>query len=193
MFNILVLLLLAAAAIAMARKGRARRKFRRYLKGRIDFELALGTLGGNTLTLGKETNTLTESAWLSSIKATWALIDFSPGTQDGPLWVGVAHSDYTSTEIEEFIEESGSWDVGNVVAKREVNRRLIRQVGVFANLSGSAAAADALNDGRPITTKCGWMLNTGQTVTLWVYNSGSGTLTTGAFIHVNGHANLWPA
>ncbi len=174
----------------MARRGR--RKFRRYLKGRVDFELSLGTLAGNDVLSGAETNVLTESAWLSSVKCTWSLIDFSTGTQDGPLWVGVAHSDYSDAEIEAWIEEGASWDVGDVVATREVNRRLCRQVGVFQNLSTNAAGSDALNMGRPITTKCGWMLNTGQTVRFWVYNSGSGALATGAFVHINGHANLWP-
>ncbi len=193
MFNIALLALLALAGIiAMARRGRARRKFRRYIKGRIDFELSLGTVGGNDVVSGAETNVLTESAYLSSIKCTWALMDMTLGTQDGPLWVGVAHSDYTAAEIEAWIEEGASWDVSDKVATREINRRLIRQVGVFANISTATAGADALNDGRPITTKCGWGLATGQTVQFWVYNSGTGTLTTGAFLHVNGHANLWP-
>jgi len=171
------------------RKGR---KFRRYIKGRIDKLLTLGTLGPEAVVSDTINDSLEERAWLSSIKCTWALIDFSPGTQDGPLWVGVAHSDYTSAEIEAWIEQASSWKSGDKVAG-EVRRRLIRQVGVFANLSPSAAGADALNDGRPIHTKCGWMLTTGQSIRFWAYNSGTGTLSTGAIIHINGHANLWPA
>ncbi len=173
-------------------KRKSRRKFRRYIKGRIDFELSLGTLSGNDVLSGNESQVLTETAWLSSVKCTWALGDFTTGTGDGPLWVGVAHSDYTDAEIEEWIEDGATWDQGNKVATREVAKRLIRQVGVFQNLSTTAAGVDALNMGRPITTKCGWGLITGQTVKFWVYNSGSGGLVTGALLKINGHANLWP-
>ncbi len=175
--------------ILMAR--RARRKFRRYLKGRIDFELALSTLGPNAVLSGNESNVLTESAYLSSVKCTFALADFTQTADDGPIWFGVAHRDYTDGEIETFIEEGASWNVGDIVATREVNRRLIRQIGVFGGVA-SDVGIDVYNLGKPITVKCGWMLNTGQTVKFWVYNSGSGTLTTGAKLHVNGHANLWP-
>ncbi len=185
----LVYVILSALVILMAMHGR--RKYRRYIKGRIDFELALGTLTGNNVLGGLETNVLTETAFLTSVKATWALKDLDPQPSDGPIWVGLAHSDYTDAEVEEWIEEGASWDAGDMVATREINRRLIRQVGVFQNVS-SATGTEVLNDGRPITTKCRWGLTTGQTVRFWVYNSGNGALVSGAILHVNGHANLWP-
>ncbi len=178
--------------MVVSKHDRRRRKFRRYIKGRIDFELALSTLAGNDVLGANETNVLTETAWLSSIRASWSLMDYVASTAQGPLWVGIAHSDYTDAEIEEWIEEGASWSEGDMIATREINRRLIRQVGTFMNLTAATAGANALNEGRPITTKCGWMLTTGQTVRFWVYNSGTGTLTTGALMHVNGYANLWP-
>ncbi len=185
------LMLLLAAFITMARKGRARRKFRRYIKGRIDFEMALATLAGNTALSAAESNVLSETAFLSSIKASWSLKDQTPVAADGPIWVGVAHSDYTTAEIEEWIEEGASWDEGNMVS-REINRRKIRQVGVFRGSAAGAAGAEVLNDGCPITTKCKWTLVTGDTVRFWAYNQGAGGLTAGSTLHVNGHANLWP-
>lgn len=171
-------------------KHRRRRKFRRYIKGRIDFELALLTLGPNDVLSGVESQSLSETAFLSSIKATWSLGDFTPDVGDGPMWCGVAHSDYTAAEIEEWIEEGASWNEGDMVAK-EVARRRIRQVGVF-KAEGSGGNVVVLNEGRSITTKCKWSLITGQTIRFWIYNSGSGTLVTGSILHVNGHANLWP-
>ncbi len=179
------------AVVAMGRKGRARRKFRRYLKGQIDFELSLGTLGANDTISGTIADTLEESAWLSSVRALWSIIDFTVGTADGPIMVGISHSDYSGTEIEEWIEVQGSWKSGDKIAQ-EIARRKIRKVGVFMNLSTATAGTDVLNEGRPITTKCNWLLTTGQTVRFWAYNTGTGTLTTGSFLHVNGHANLWP-
>ncbi len=170
-------------------KKRSRRKFRRYLKGRIDFELALLTLVGNKVLKGDETNVLSESAWLTSVKVTFALKDLDPQPGDGPIVVGVAHSDYTAAEIEEWVEEGGSWDQGDMVS-REKNRRKIREVGVFpVNL---VTGTNVLNDGRVMRVKCGWNLRTGQTIAFWVYNSGSGALVSGSNLHVNGHANLWP-
>ncbi len=185
-----ILMIVFAIMLSVGAAHRRRRKYRRYLKGRIDFELALGTLAANDVIAGQETNTLSEQAWLTSVKATWSLNGFTPVAGDGPLWVGVAHSDYTAGEIEEWIEEGASWDTGDQLA-REKNQRKIRQVGVFA-ASGSGADIEVLNDGRPIRTKCGWQLDSAQTLGIWVYNSGAGALTTGALIHVNGHANLWP-
>ncbi len=189
--DFMIVLAIVMPLVGMARRRR-RRKFRRYLKGRIDFELALTTLLGNDVLGGTESQVLTESAWLTSIKCTWSMMDFVASTAQGPIWAGVAHSDYTDAEIEEWIEDGATWDQGDKISTREIAKRLIRQVGVFPNYSTGTAGANVLNDGRPIRTKCGWGLTTGQTIKFWVYNSGTAQLTTGAVMHVNGHANLWP-
>ncbi len=187
LYNIL-LLLFAVAMVLMAK----RRRYRRYLKGIIDFELALSTLGGNTSISGSETQVLTESAFLTSVKAVFSLLGMTPTAADGPIMCGVAHSDYTNTEIEEWIEQGASWDQGDMVAQEEA-RRKIRLVGVFQTTgAGTQGDASVLNDGRPITVKCKWGLNTGDTVKFFAYNQGSGALAAGAVLHVNGHANLWP-
>ncbi len=184
------LILASLLVTAMARKGRARRKFRRYIPGRIDFELALSTLAGNTALSSNETNVLTESAFLTSVKCSWALQGMTAVAADGPIVCGVAHSDYTTAEIEEWIEEGASWDQGDKISE-EITRRKIRQVGVFET-RGAGTDSVSLNDGRMITTKCRWGLVTGDTVKFWAYNSGAGALTAGAVLHVNGKANLWP-
>ncbi len=184
----LVLIPLGILIVLMAK----RRRYRRYLKGIIDFELALGTLGGNTTISNVESQVLTESAFLTSVKAVWSLLGMTPTAADGPIMCGVCHSDYTNTEIEEWIEQGASWDQGDMVAQEEA-RRKIRLVGVFNTTGpGAQGAASVLNDGRPITTKCKWQLTTGDTVKFFAYNQGSGALAAGAVLHVNGHANLWP-
>ncbi len=171
----------------MARRGR--RKFRRYIRGNIDFELALGTLGPADMISGNEGNTLTESAWLSSVKVSIALADFTAAAGDGPIVIGIAHSGYTSAEIEGWIESASSWDQGNLVGN-EVRKRHIRQIGIV-NGNESDVTNVSLWAGMR-TVKCGWGLTTGDTVKFWAYNSGSSLLTTGSTLHVNGHANLWP-
>ncbi len=178
----------------MARHGKnPKRKFRAYLKGIIDEIMGLSTLAGETLISALVSDSLDERAWLSSVKATWSLADLTLADNTGPIVVGVAHSDYTSAEIEAWIENANSWTQGDMISQ-EVAKRRIRQVGTFAQQVSGSGATIVLNDGKMIHTKCGWMLTTGDTVRIWAYNSGTAALaTTSPEVKVNGHANLWPA
>ncbi len=177
----------------MARKSRGRkgRKFRKYLKGQVNHFLSLGTLAAKTLIGENITNTLTEQAWLSSYKGTWSLSELTPATGDGPVMVGIAHSDYSDAEIEAWVENANSWNQADLISQ-EVARRKIRRVGTF--MAGDVAAEpQVLADGRMITTKCGWQVTTGQTVKIWAYNMGSSALaTTTPIVNTSGHCNLWP-
>ncbi len=186
-------ILLALTLLFVAKKGR-RRRFRRYLRGAIDFNFSLVTLAGNTLVSGVVGGSVTEKAWLSSAVIRWSLDDVTPAVDTGPLLVGVAHSDYTDAEIEAWVENTGSWSEGDMVSQ-EIARRKIRMVGVFQTAPGAASVGIAvLNDGKPIRTKCGWMLESGDTLRVWAYNQGSAAYaTTEPNVHVQGHANFWPA
>ncbi len=178
----------------MAKRGR-RRKFRRYLRGQVDEDGDVGTLAGETLVGFTLIDVVEEKAWLSSVKLIWALDNVTAATNNaGPLVVGVCHSDYTAAEIEAWMEATNSWKQGDKVAQEKA-RRFIRRVGIFPGAdSGSPEIAHVLNDGRPIHTKCGWMLTTGQTLKIWAYNAGTGAYaTTAPVLHVQGHCNLWPA
>jgi len=117
--------------------------------------------------------------------------DVGPERQ-GPIVVGVAHSDYSDSEVEAWFENTGSWEQGDKI-QQEVARRKIRLVGVF-DTPESASHVLVLNDGKPIRTKCGWMLTTGQTLKVWAYNAGTSALSnTVPIVEQSGHANLWPA
>ncbi len=184
-------ILLALVASMLARKGRARRKFRRYIRGTVDKRLSLGTLAGDTAIAANFDGTVSERTWCSSVVATWGMDEFTTGTDDGPIIVGLAHSDYTAAEIEEWVENNPGWSEADQVAQ-EIGQRKIRRVGMFAD-GASASVNIVLNDGRQIHTKCGWMLLQGQTIKVWAYNAGSSPLaTTDPTVHVQGHANLWP-
>ncbi len=105
--------------------------------------------------------------------------------------VGVAHSDYTAAEIEEWIETTGSWDEGDLV-QQEIAKRKIRRCGIFDGPSDANNTA-VLNEGAARRTKCGWILNLGDGLNQWAYNMGTGDLaTTSPVVRVQGHANLWP-
>lgn len=179
----------------MAKRSRRRRKFRRYLKGKLDERLLLSTLAAKTVVGANATGVLEEKAWLSSVKALYSLNDFTQIVDVGPIMIGLAHNSYSDAEIEAWVEnEAGSWAAGSEVAQ-EIAKRKIRQIGIFMVPVG-ATTGDivTLNDGRPIRTKCGWMLQTGDTVKLWVYNTGlAAVATTVPKVVQIGHANLWPA
>ncbi len=135
--------------------------------------------------------TLDEQAFCSSIEATWQLSEFTQAVGDGPIVVGVAHGDYSDAEIEAFIENAASWKSGDLTAQ-EIARRKIRIVGTFQQVDISLGNT-VLNNGKPIHTKCGWNLKTGETLHIWAYNNGESALaTTDPDVIVVGHANLWP-
>lgn len=108
---------------------------------------------------------------------------------EGPIVVGVAHSDYTDAEIEEVLENVGSWDEGDMI-DQEKARRLVRRIG---QINSPATAEDGLlNDGKPLKIKLNWLLTTGQTLSFFAFNKGGSSLTTGSYLVVEGHANLFP-
>jgi len=168
----------------MAKKS-SRRRRRRYLRGAINAVVTLGTLADQTLVSADVGDTVQERTFLSSVDTNWDLAGHTVG--EGPIMVGIAHSDYSDAEIEEVIENAGSWDEGDLV-QQEVAKRKIRIIGVF----GGDIADEPLNDGKPVKTKCNWILTQGQTISLWAFNRSGGVLTTGASIRSIGHANLWP-
>ncbi len=175
----------------MPKKGSGRKRPRgRYIKGVIDEGLALGALASAAAVLAVFDETVNERSRVSSIEATYLLEDQAIG--EGGVMFGVMHSDYSVTELEEFIENTGSWNEGDLVQSREVGKRLIRQIGIFPSAPTTAGAHEiVVNDGNPIKTKLNWILNQGQTLDLWAYNKSGSVLTTGSTIRMSGHANLW--
>ncbi len=163
----------------------------KYLRGVVDEEVALTTLAAKTLTSASFDNVVNERTLVSSVVARYSMTAFTKSTGDGPIMVGLAHGDYSNTEIEEFIENQGSWNEGDKIA-RERGARQIRMVGIFENPADEAESV-VLNDGKPIKTKMNWILNQGITLKLWAYNLGTSALaTTAPIVQAEGHANLWP-
>lgn len=188
----LEILALVIVLIALA-KPKRRRSFRRYLRGKVQQRLDLGTLAANTLTSVEMTGSVEERTFVSSAVILWGLHDMTQAQGDGPILCGLAHSDYTDTEIEEFIENSGSWSEGDKIAQEKA-RRKIKIVGLFQGPGGgSAAESVVLNNGKPVHTKLNWILTTGQKLSIWAYNQGDSALaTTDPDLTVSGHVNLWP-
>ncbi len=189
MIALSIILGMATLVVILAAK---RRKFRRYLRGSIDSALDIGTLAANTLVSVAAAATVNERTFISSVRMMHSLANVTPQADRGPLRVGIAHSDYTDAEIEQWIENTGSWNEGDKVSQ-EIAKRKIKDIGVFGIDATSANVVLVLNDGKFITTKLGWILLQGQTVRFWAFNEGSQAYaTTAPDYDISGHANLWP-
>ncbi len=163
----------------------------KYIRGNVDERFALGTLAARTGIIKQFDDVVNERTLVSSLQATWAMTDFTSATGDGPIYLGVAHGDYTLAEIEEFIETTNSWDEGNLISQ-EIAKRKIRIAGIIQS-SDAPADVQVLNDGKPVKLKLNWILLQSQTLQAFAYNSGSSALaTTDPQVTIVGHANLFP-
>ncbi len=104
---------------------------------------------------------------------------------DGGLMFGVAHSDYTDTEIEECIESTTSISPGDKIANEKANR-LVRIIGMMTP-AGTTGNGEAIhNDGRPTTTKLNWAIPIGKQVKMWVYNTSNAGWSSGSELSLVG-------
>ncbi len=170
---------------------RARRGMGKYIRGNVDEVVNMATLSSRTVVVQNFGETVNERTRVTSLVGRWSLDDLTPLANQGPIMCGLAHSDYTAAEVEEWIENTGSWNEGDLV-NQEIGQRKIRMVGIFQK-PGTIVESSVLNDGKPIKTKLNWTLLQGQTLEMWAYNLGSVDIsTTVPQMHLEGHANLWP-
>ncbi len=174
---------------------RPKRRFKRksmgkYIRGGINEELSLSTLAAQTLVSVVFDNVVNERTFVSSIDASYSLFNFTPASGDGPVLVGVAHSDYTDAEIQAVIDATLSWNEGDLIAQ-EIAHRKVRRIGIF-EIPDDATDAVTLNEGRSIKTRLNWTLLQGQSLRMWAFNMGSSAFaTTAPNVQAEGHANLW--
>ena len=163
----------------------------KYLKGNINENMALDTLAGLAILVGTFDETVNERTLISSIEMIISVTgQTSSDENDGPILVGVAHSDYSAAEIEAVIENLGSWNEGDLV-NQETAKRWVRKLTTIQWPVGTDQSFVA-NDGKPIKAKLNWTLLQGQGLSMFAYNQGTSALLTGSEIFMEGHANLWP-
>jgi len=147
----------------------------------IKGSVTIGALNAHTLIGNPLADTVVDRYWAMSADIAWGLENFS--SAEGPLIIGLAHSDYEDAEIEEFIELAGTWDEGNLIS-REVAKRKIRIVGVLGD------GEERLNAGKMLRTVLKFMLTEGDTLKLWVYNDSATQLTSGGVLNAVGKAYM---
>ncbi len=176
--------------IMMAKHGRRRKSFKKYIPGNIQSDIVLTTLAPATGVLAT-TDTVDDTTRVSSVECTYSLEDFTSGAGIGPIICGVAHSDYSLAEIEAYIELTTGWSQADMVS-REISARRIRKIGVFGSAETDGTGVAVLNDGKLLKTKLNWELAEGQGLSFWAYNTGANAIaTTVPRVHVEGKANLW--
>ncbi len=176
MIEIIGIMLVALAAIAMAKHGRGKRR-RNFVAIPYETELALATLADATVVTTAPI-TFGEDIYCVSMDASYATAGFTP--TEGPLAIGWAHGDLSVTEIKEAIEAAVT-DPSDIIA-RERARRPVRKVGQFP----IAGAGESFNDGKVVRTPLRFVINDAKSIKFWAFNKSGATLTTGGTIDVSG-------
>ncbi len=173
----------------MSKHAARRTNWNKFRSGTLEIDLALTTLAAKTL-VSQSSETVVDMARISSLKANYGITGFTPADGVGPFLFGVAHSDYTNTEIEVFIEQAGSWDLGDKQSQ-EVRSRRIKILGAIGQ-EASGVQNMIFNDGRPLKSKLNWLLSEGDGLDFWVYNMGDNPVATTVPQFVAfGNASIW--
>lgn len=145
----------------------------------IDKTLTAGTPAAGAVVKADMNSVVDSDFYCISIDCTWGKSNGTIG--EGPIVVGIAHGDYSAAQIEEHLESIASWDSGDKLAQ-EKRRRQVRTVGIFPQ----SELDEVLNNGMRIKTKLGFVLQIGETLSVWVWNKSAAVLATGVLISVQG-------
>ncbi len=168
--------------MARNRKPSRRRGFN-LRRVRIASAVTVGALAAGDVVSGTIIASATDPVRIMSVNYVYAISDIGAGVDDGQEF-GLAHSDYTDTEIEECLEAAASFDLGNKVAQEQANR-LVRSIGIMTGSPGNDFGM-SFNDGKPMKTKLNWLISSGDNLRLWVRNGSANVYTTGARLIVQG-------
>lgn len=151
-----------------------------FRKVQTNFSGGLGTLASLVATTIALSNAVTTECRVSRLKGTLLWNDATSGDQ---IFCGIAHSDYTDPEIEQWIESTGGVDFGNLI-DGEISRRLIRNIGGMI-----APDVPSLR----FNQKLNWRLDEGDNLNIFVYNRSPDPLNTGSELVMMGEMNLFRA
>ncbi len=146
---------------------------------KVQASVSLGALASSDVVIANLT-ALSQDAYVISADLTWSTQGVS--INDGPIQCGLAHSDYTVTEIQEAIDASPANDSDMIQIER--TRRKVRTVGIFER--DGTATGKSLNDGKKMRSKMGWHVSNNKEISIWAQNRDAATLTTGGQVQVTG-------
>ncbi len=149
---------------------------------------AAGALGAGAVVTNAVSNQAASTMRFVSLICSYSWSNIGAIIDDGCTF-GVAHSDYSATEVEECLEAFSAIDLGNKIAQEQANR-LVREIGTISQAGALAAAAGAaFNDGKKYKVRLNWKMSIGDTLNLWVRNASGTVWTTGSSVTISGE--LW--
>ncbi len=140
--------------------------------------IVLGTLADSTVILGDIIGAMPTGAYIHNVTALWGLRDATAG--EGPIDVGFAHGDLSTTEIKENLTVAFN-DAGNIISRERASRP-VRKVGSFGVIGDSTS----LNDGQPVKRAARFNVQNDHELKAWAYNRSGAALTTGAAVVIDG-------
>ncbi len=154
----------------------------------MDASITLGTLASKAVAVADLFGgNLEEDFYAISADLTAQIIGLTAGEAD-PSMLVLAHGDYSAAEIAEALVVK-LLGPGNKI-EQERARRLVRKVGAFYNVRGISAQTTMYLQGRDgaglVRTKIKFVIDSGKTLDVGLYNNSGATLTTGASVRITG-------
>ncbi len=157
------------------RRKQSRRK--NFVAIPVNQSITLDTLLNSTVIKASLSGVPTEDLFVISSDLSITVRSLTAG--EGPLEVGLAHSDLSVTEILENLDVS-FLNPDNIIAKEQA-RRPVRRIGVLNGLTSE----ESLNHGNQTRTPIKFSI--GEVgLDCWVVNRSGATLTTGAIVQFFG-------
>ncbi len=156
--------------------------------GRVTEALALGTRATGTVLAGVLFTNGPGRKYLISADLTWTWSEVTDG--NGPIDVGVAHGDYSVTEISEWFNSASFSQSDKIEREENARGRFIKQAGTISATArgGATAATNAgqLANGAVKRLKLGFLIEDGGTVNIWARNADAVLLATGSILRASG-------
>ncbi len=165
-------------------KRRVNRKFNLRMV-RINAASSIGALGSLDVAVNPVSGAPADKMRFVSVNASYSWT--GKASIDDAAAFGLAHSDYTATEIEECLEASTAIDLGDKIAQERSNR-LVREIGTISG-GEPDSSGEMYNDGKIVKTKLNWLMSSGDTLNLWIRNASGVVYTTGGSITIAG--KIW--
>lgn len=150
--------------------------------------LALSTLADDAVLSVDLTGSLGEDLFVISTDLNWYIKGLTAGQGD-PMTVGIAHSDYSDTEIREAVD--GTFTDPDELIEKEQTMRKVRKSGVMMIVAGADTDTQLVfvpfMTDRGSRTPAKWSVGDGHALSGWVWNRSGGALTTGATLDFDGN------
>lgn len=172
----------------MGKHPRRQRSSDNYRAVRFSNSLAAGALASVDLTSGQLLPTADAAYRLLRLDMVASWLDIADEI-DGLMMFGVAHGDYSTTEMEEAIEATSSINQGDMIAKEQASRQ-VRICGVIKGSPEIIGQDDVFDEGKKHRHKLNWRIPIGKALDMFVFNQSGTIWSTGSSLILTGIAHV---